>query len=149
MIYLCDSKRHLVCFPYSVPNLHAMAEDLGIDKVWFHRNSRWPHYDIPKRRIVEIRGKVFHIRSTKDLVRIISGRFRFQIIHAAKMDGCSYTLETWTAKLLEEMHGPRPKIPVVWMGGDPESHEPFKGLLVRMLTGLEAYGALDFDFVAP
>ena len=40
----CDDKRHLVCIPYSVQNLHRMAEDLGIRKCWFHKN----HYDIPK-----------------------------------------------------------------------------------------------------
>lgn len=30
-----------------------MAEDLGINRCWFHKN----HYDIPKRRIEEITEK--------------------------------------------------------------------------------------------
>lgn len=51
--YFADDKRHLICVPYSVPNLHRMAEDLGIKRCWFH-SGRFPHYDIPKLRIQEI-----------------------------------------------------------------------------------------------
>ncbi len=68
LIYYCDEKRHLVCVPYSIENLHIMAEDLGIKRVWFHKN----HYDIPKRRIEEINSKCIVI-SPKDIVRIIKG----------------------------------------------------------------------------
>lgn len=57
LVYLCDVQRHLVCRPYSVPNLHRMAADLGIDRCWFHRRSKHPHYDIPKRRIAEITAR--------------------------------------------------------------------------------------------
>jgi len=53
MKYYCDDKRHLVCEPYSIENLHLMAEDLKINRCWFHKN----HYDIPKRRIKEITAK--------------------------------------------------------------------------------------------
>lgn len=53
MKYYCDNKRHLVCVPYSIENLHKMAEDLGIKKCWFHKD----HYDIPKKRINEIQTK--------------------------------------------------------------------------------------------
>ena len=53
MKYYCDDQRHLVCIPYSIENLHKMAEDLNINKCWFHKN----HYDIPKRRIKEIQEK--------------------------------------------------------------------------------------------
>lgn len=56
LIYLCDNMRHLICVPYSVKNLHRMAEHLGIKRCWFH-NSKYPHYDIPKRRITEITAK--------------------------------------------------------------------------------------------
>jgi len=66
LIYYCDNKRHLVCKPYSIENLHIMAEDLGIKKWWFHKN----HYDIPKRRIEEITEKC-ELVSPKDIVRII------------------------------------------------------------------------------
>jgi hypothetical protein len=54
MIYYCDNKRHLVCKPYSIVNLHKMAEDLKIKKCWFHNT----HYDIPKKRIQEIQKKL-------------------------------------------------------------------------------------------
>lgn len=57
MKYYCDEMRHLVCVPYSVENLHKMAEDLNINKCWFHARSKYPHYDIPKRRIKEIQSK--------------------------------------------------------------------------------------------
>lgn len=55
--YYCDDARHLVCVPYSVENLHVMARDLGIKPCWFHAGSDHPHYDIPKRRVAEIRAK--------------------------------------------------------------------------------------------
>jgi len=64
MDYYCDNQRHLVCVPYSIENLHKMAEDLGIKKCWFHnKNGRW-HYDIPKRRIEEIQKKCFIVSPT-------------------------------------------------------------------------------------
>jgi len=53
MTYYCDKYRHLVCKPYSIKNLHKMAEDLNIKRCWFHKD----HYDIPKRRIEEITAK--------------------------------------------------------------------------------------------
>lgn len=49
--------RHLVCVPYTVENLHVMAKDLGIKRCWFHSGSKYPHYDIPKRRIDEITAR--------------------------------------------------------------------------------------------
>lgn len=53
MGYHVDRMRHLVCTPYSVENLHRMAEDLGIKRCWFHGD----HYDVPKRRVAEIRAR--------------------------------------------------------------------------------------------
>lgn len=67
MIYYCDNKRHLVCIPYSIENLHLMAKDLDVDKCWFHKD----HYDIPKKRIEEIQAKC----------RIVSVRRIYEIIH--------------------------------------------------------------------
>lgn len=64
--YYCDNKRHLVCEPYSKDNLHKMAEELGINKCWFHKD----HYDIPKTRIEEIMAKCIVV-SPKEIVRII------------------------------------------------------------------------------
>ena len=46
--FYCDRSRHLVCVPYSIEGLHAMALELGIARCWFHED----HYDIPKKRIV-------------------------------------------------------------------------------------------------
>ena len=61
MEYVCDDMRHLVCIPYSIDNLHKMAEELGIKRCWFHKD----HYDIPKRRIDEIKSKCTVVSSRK------------------------------------------------------------------------------------
>jgi hypothetical protein len=66
MQYFTDGKRHLVCEPFSVVNLHAMAEDLGIKRCWFHP-GRFPHYDIPLRRVEEIEAKCILVSSKKIL----------------------------------------------------------------------------------
>ena len=53
LTYYCDLYRHLVCRPYSIANLHLMAQRLGVKRCWFHEDR----YDIPKRRLVEVMGK--------------------------------------------------------------------------------------------
>lgn len=68
MIYLCDTRRHLICVPYSRDNLHQMARELGIKRCWFHKT----HYDIPKRRVTEIEAKCFVVLP-RTIVRIIQG----------------------------------------------------------------------------
>lgn len=73
LIYYCDSMRHLICEPYSIENLHIMANDLGIKRCWFHRGAKYPHYDIPKKRIAEIRSKCVVISSKELLKKIQSG----------------------------------------------------------------------------
>ena len=70
MRYLCDDARHLICEPYSVAALHEMAQALGIKRCWYHSSSRYPHYDIPKRRIAEITAKC-EVVSTEEILRII------------------------------------------------------------------------------
>lgn len=70
MTYYCDKKRHLMCVPYSVENLHKMAKDLKIGAWWFH-NGKLPHYDIPLLRIKEITAKCTVI-SSKEIVGIIT-----------------------------------------------------------------------------
>lgn len=59
MKYYCDNKRHLVCVPYSVENLHIMAKDLGIKKCWYRAKGRnyHPHYDIPQKLFDEVKSK--------------------------------------------------------------------------------------------
>lgn len=69
MKYYCDNKRHLICVPYSVKNLHKMAEELDIKKCWYH-SSKYPHYDIPKKRIDEIQKKCI-ILTSKELLKLI------------------------------------------------------------------------------
>jgi hypothetical protein len=67
MEYFCDTERHLICIPYSIENLHKMAEDLNIKKCWFHKT----HYDIPKRRVSEIQEKCT-ITTSKEIIKIIN-----------------------------------------------------------------------------
>lgn len=69
MRYVTDGKRHLICEPYSVVNLHRMATALQIHRCWFH-SGRYPHYDIPKMRIAEIAAQC-EIVSSKELLSII------------------------------------------------------------------------------
>jgi hypothetical protein len=69
MKYYADRMRHLICVPYTVENLHAMAQDLGIKKCWYH-SKPYPHYDIPKKRIDEIHSKV-EVISPRELLRLM------------------------------------------------------------------------------
>lgn len=69
MEFFCDHKRHLVCKPYSIQNLHLMAEILSIKRCWFHKD----HYDIPKRRIEEITQKC-NLIETRQILNIINGK---------------------------------------------------------------------------
>lgn len=57
-----------MCLPYSVENLHLMAEQLGIKRCWFHGD----HYDIPKKKLTEIENRCTMV-SSKEIVRIING----------------------------------------------------------------------------
>lgn len=57
LIFYCDNQRHLVCQPYSIANLHKMAETLKIKRCWYHAKKGREHYDIPKKRIKEITEK--------------------------------------------------------------------------------------------
>lgn len=74
MIYYCDKARHLVCIPFSVENLHAMAKDLSIKRCWFHNGASYPHYDIPKLRISEIMAKCLVVDS-RTILKIVKGKF--------------------------------------------------------------------------
>ena len=71
LTYLCDNKRHLICTPYSIANLHQMAVDLDIHPCWFH-GGKHPHYDIPKLRGEDIK-KVCKVVNTREIFRIIHG----------------------------------------------------------------------------
>lgn len=67
--FYCDEKIHLVCKPYSVENLHLMANFLSLKRCWYHKGN-YPHYDIPKKRIEEIKAKC-EIIDSKVLLTII------------------------------------------------------------------------------
>lgn len=71
MEFICDDKRHLICLPYSVENLHLMAAELQIHRCWFHSKKGKAHYDIPKLRIAEIQAKCRKV-SSKELLLIIT-----------------------------------------------------------------------------
>lgn len=70
--YFCDKDRHLVCKPFSIENLHKMADDLKIGRHFFEYSAHGhlPHYDIPANRIEEIKSKCI-IVSRFDIVKII------------------------------------------------------------------------------
>jgi hypothetical protein len=73
MKFYCDDARHLVCVPYSVESLHIMANELGLKRCWFHAGTH-SHYDIPKRRIVEITAKCTLV-SGREILAICKGTF--------------------------------------------------------------------------
>lgn len=73
--YLCDRSRHIVCLPYSIENLHAMARDLGLSRGWFH-DGRWPHYDMPAHRIGELTARC----------EVVSARVILNIIRTGKKE---------------------------------------------------------------
>ncbi len=70
MIFYCDNERHLVCLPYSIENLHKMANILNIKRCWFHNKKGKEHYDIPKTRINEIKSKC-QVVSGREILKII------------------------------------------------------------------------------
>lgn len=68
--YICDNGRHLICLPYSIPNLHRMALALGIHRGWYHEKEGLWHYDIPKKRIEEIKSQC-RVVGSREIVSII------------------------------------------------------------------------------
>lgn len=73
-VYLADRKRHLVCYPYGLPELHRMAEDLGLDRRWFDSNPKHPHYVIPLTRLDEIFARCRIVRPRQILAVIRGGQ---------------------------------------------------------------------------
>lgn len=69
--YICDNKRHLICIPYNIKNLHKMAKELKIARWWFHKGRDGKsHYDIPTKRIDEIMSKC-EIFTTREILLTI------------------------------------------------------------------------------
>jgi hypothetical protein len=76
-MYLYDSSRHIVCLPYSLEGLHAMAEALGIKPCWFHRD----HYDIPKKRFSRMElERCLHV-SSRTIMGVIRGNPHVGFVH--------------------------------------------------------------------
>lgn len=73
MKYYCDDSRHLICVPYSIENLHKMAENLNIKRCWFHNKKGREHYDIPKKRIIEIQSKC-EVISSFEILEIMKNK---------------------------------------------------------------------------
>lgn len=82
LTYVTDGKRHLICVPYSIENLHRMAEELGIKKCWFHKN----HYYIPKTRIEEIESQCTMV-GKEQIVEIIKSPEYGHIIISEEVSG--------------------------------------------------------------
>lgn len=76
LTYYTDGKRHLVCKPYSIENLHRMADELGIKRGWYHAGNK-PHYDIPLKMKAKIEAKCEMV-SPKDILQIIQDGLKTQ-----------------------------------------------------------------------
>lgn len=73
--FFCDKNRHLICLPYTVDNLHVMADIFQIKRCWFHKHP-YPHYDIPKKRINEFLNREnVDVISSKNIIRIIRNEY--------------------------------------------------------------------------
>jgi hypothetical protein len=69
MAYYSDDHRHLICVPYSIEELHKMAEKLGIKRCWFHK-TKFPHYDIPHKKKDEIKKNTLYMTSKQIILTI-------------------------------------------------------------------------------
>lgn len=70
--FFCDDARHLVCVPYSVENLHLMAQQLSIKRCWFHSVPGRAHYDIPKRQVARVKERCTVVNA-RDILAITKG----------------------------------------------------------------------------
>jgi len=71
MTFYCDKLRHMVCVPYSIENLHVMAQKLGIKRHWFHVD----HYDMPKLRVEELKEQCVVVHPFV-ILNIIKGKMK-------------------------------------------------------------------------
>lgn len=66
---ICDERRHIAVEPFSLEALHEAAATLGVKRCWFHA-GRFPHYDMPKKRIEELKPKC-KLVSSRELLEVI------------------------------------------------------------------------------
>lgn len=138
LVYLCDNKRHLVCKPYSVENLHRMASDLGIKQCWYHGGKK-PHYDIPVTRQAEITARCTVV-APREILQTINSRLQsprtvepqaaytadrtdrpvgrpvYDALANARLTGVAHTcrLESANARLAAALRGVLPHLPPEW-----------------------------------
>lgn len=60
LVYITDGVGNVICLPYSVENLHKMADDLGIKKTWY----RDGHYKVPKEIAEDLEEKCDKVTTT-------------------------------------------------------------------------------------
>lgn len=68
--YITDGKRHLICRPYSIQNMHHMAQALGIKRCWFHSKPGRSHYDIPVLQVDRVQ-RVCTVVTSRELIGIM------------------------------------------------------------------------------
>lgn len=89
--FICDRKRHVICWPYSEENLHRMAASLGIKRAWFHKGKKMgsnyecivqlAHYDMPKKRQNELLAiPEMRIVTSREIIQIIKEAARAEAI---------------------------------------------------------------------
>lgn len=85
IIPLTDGRRHLICVPYDLDNLFAVARNMGIHVRWFHKD----HFDVPIRRRVEIEEKCLKV-TPRQIVLVIQGRLTYDdiVAHAEETNQC-------------------------------------------------------------
>lgn len=134
--YFYDKKRHLVCLPYSIPNLHQMAEDLGIHRCWFDRSSCKPHYDIPLKMRKEVAEKA-HFVSQKEILNIIKTGKRLDDRELAALRTFLLFPVATTSQVMEKM----PKCPKSEHG-----ERGFRMNTGKLLRRLQRGGLVEIDY---
>lgn len=69
---------HLISAPYCPNELHSFAKTIGLNKCWFHRGSKHPHYDLmidPKSReymlFIALQSGAIQ-KTTRELISILN-----------------------------------------------------------------------------
>lgn len=71
--YYCDNQGHLVCLPYTIDNLHQMANELGLDQSHFKSHPKHAHYLISDNQKDTIMPQC-HLVSSKHIIYIVRSR---------------------------------------------------------------------------
>ena len=71
LLYLTDGRKNVICIPYSIENLHKMADDLGMKKKYFKKD----HYEIPDDMVSEVEDKCDVVTTTTLFKTARNGNF--------------------------------------------------------------------------